>query len=162
MPSLNHQYPEKTDNVVKRYKRTSVCAISGIRLNPFNAAQRLPFILEGSFNRFDVETNTLAFDYSSDVIELYSEDESRVFERLNPYLFQHGLLAPYYEQAPELDTVNVVDDETIAQIADSKTLASFKKQLAPITSKTVLERIKRAVVEKDKPHSYIVAIEAML
>lgn len=111
------------------------------------------------FKNFDPETNTLTFNYDTDVIEIYSEQEDRVFLALNRYLFQNGLIAPYDGTRDSVDMSNALSDAEISDIAGSKNLLNFKKRIKAIDSVTTLQRIKDTTERADRPISFIRAIE---
>lgn len=151
-------FVEYADKVFSRYKKTTVGAVAGIRLNPRDGT-RMPFILMSDFKNFDPETNTLTFNYDTDVIEIYSEQEDRVFLALNRYLFQNGLIAPYDGTRDSVDMSNALSDAEISDIAGSKNLLNFKKRIKAIDSVTTLQRIKDTTERADRPISFIRAIE---
>lgn len=155
--SVNHQFPEYQDAVYARYKKTSTAAIGGNRLNPSDPKERMPFVLMSSFDQFDIETETLQFNYENDVIELYSEQEEKAFKRLNARLFKNGLIEVYKGDVPNFED-NTLSEEEIEKIASTKTLLGFKKIIEEIEELITIARIRDAVARLDRPASFSTAI----
>lgn len=156
--SINNIVVEFDQNVYSRYKKTSVGAIAGKRLDPASK-QRVDFLLMSDWKNFNRENNTLKFNYDTDVIEIYSADEDRVFRILNAYLFQNGMLAPYDGNREEINLSNSLSDVEVSDIAASKNLLAFKKKLSGISSVSTLYRIKDVTERADRPVSFIRALE---
>lgn len=158
--SVNNIYIEFDQNVYSRYKKTSTGAIAGKRQDPHSQTrQRVDFLLMSDWKDFDMNTNSVRFNYDNDVIEIYSADEDRVFRILNAYLFQNGYLAPYDGNRDAPDMSNLLSDAAVSDIAASKNLLSFKKHIRAIDSKVTLQRIKDVTERADRPVSFIRAIE---
>lgn len=163
MASENAQFPEFEDQVYARYRKTTIGAVAGIRLNPHDHKQRIPFLLQSSLSKFTwndkkPEESTLEFDYATDVLELYSAQEEKVFKALNPNLFSQGLVVVHTGAKEQVDTSNAVDDNAVLEIAALKNLPQFKKKIGELTSPTTLRRIDEQVKAKDRPYSFIRAI----
>ena len=108
------------DKIVKRYVRSTIYPVSGRRINPINHENQhevIDFLLATSVDSFsyktDIDPNGGAvtkttvkqekFDYEQEVIELYSEDELKLFQRLNRDLLVNGDLVEYNDKAPVID-----------------------------------------------------------
>lgn len=156
--SVNNIYIEFDQNVYSRYKKASIGAIAGKRLDP-NTKARTDFLLMSDWAHYNLEQNTLTFNYDTDVIEIYSADEDRVFRILNAYLLQNGMLVPFDGTRDALDLTNALSDVELSDIAASKNLLSFKKKIKDINSVTTLQRIKDVVERADRPYSFIKALE---
>lgn len=162
MPQIpNHQFLEFSDQVYSRYRKTSVGAVSGIRLHP-RTQERIPFILMSNDNRFNPEGNKLDFDYETDVVETYSQLEDKTFRAWNSYLFKTGLLVPYSGEKEAVDTSAAMSDEDVAALAATKNLLQFKSKLNKINSPITLQRILEEARLQDKKHSFIQAVESRL
>lgn len=159
--SVNHQWVEFSEQVYTRYKKTSVNAIQGKRQDPLTKA-RIDFILASDWRNFNMETEKLTFNYDTDVIEVYSAEEDRVFRALNSYLFQNGFLAPYDGTREAVNTNNAISDVDVSDIAASKNLLQFKKRIRQIDSRVTLDRILDTVKRADRPYSFVTAIEERL
>ncbi len=159
--SKNHQLPEYFDSIVARYKKVTIGAVSGIRLDPNDPKRRLSFLLESKFSNFNQDTKQLTFNYEDDVLELYSEREKLVFKQLNPYLFQSGLIAEYHGEKDTIVDQSVTDTDIIT-IAALKNTMQFKKRLSGITSQSTLQRIHDAVIAQNRPHSFVKAVAERL
>lgn len=157
--SKNNIFPEFVDNIYTRYKKVCVNAIGLTRTNPFDARSRMEVILVSDWAYFDIATEKLKFNYDTDVIEIYSADEDRVFRILNAYLLQNGMLVPFDGTRDALDLSNALSDVELSDIAASKNLLSFKKKIKDINSVTTLQRIKDVVERADRPYSFIKALE---
>lgn len=156
--SINTIIVEFDQSVYTRYKKTTMGGISGKRLDP-HTKQRIDFLLISDWKNYTLETNTLKFNYDTDVIEIYSADEDRVFRILNAYLFQNGMIAPYDGSRDLAGMGNALSDAEISDIAASKNHLSFKKKIREINSVTTLHRIKDVTERADRPVSFIRALE---
>lgn len=157
MSSQNHQFAEFADSVYSRYKKTSAGAVSGIRSNPNEPNKRISWLLESNASKFNIDTKRIEFDYDTDVIELYSAQEDKVFKALNPYLFMMGLMAPH-NIAREAIISNALDDEEILKIAALKNTLQFTKRIKSIDSTNTLRRIQDTVINKNRPYSFVKAV----
>lgn len=140
--SKDNIYPEFSDNTVRKYKKTSVGAVSGFRLNPYNPEQRISFLLQSNTENY--KNGVLVFEYDTDVVELYSDKEARLFINLNKSALQNGLLAEY-EGTVSVDISNAMSDEDIQSIAALTNHLQFKKRIKDITSVNTLHRILSAL-----------------
>lgn len=168
MTSSNNQYIQFEDKVVKRYTKTIPGMLTGRRLDPHRPENTIDWLLHTPETNFRFITNQetrktelirQSFDYGAEVIELYSDIEVRLFERLNKSAIESGMLVVYNDTAPELDTSNMLTDNEVAEIASIKQLLALKKRLSQLTSVHSLNRIARAAEELDRPVSVIKAIK---
>lgn len=159
------------NQIIKRYVRTTVYPVSGRRLNPRNKVnpfEVIDFLLAtpaDNFN-FNVETDpngggviktTLAqtkFDYEHEVIELYTDEELKMFQRLNRDLLTDGDLIEFDEKAPEVDLVNTLSDADIKKLVRIKTKSVFEAKINELTSLRTLKLVMDALEETDAPMSY--------
>jgi hypothetical protein len=154
MKSVNHQFLEFSDQVVKRYTKSRLYPITGWRLNPRNAVnpnERLEFLLATpennvEFTPYDQEGNgeptkvkQVAFTYEDEVLELYTEMEVRSFERMNRLLIENGFLVEYDSTSPAVNKVNTLSDVELRKIAKLKMLTTFKQRIKELTSIYTLE-----------------------
>jgi hypothetical protein len=146
--SKYHQYPEFSDHVVARYQKTLPCKLSGIRLNPHNPTERVDFILASREDNF--HDGQLTFDPDTDVIELYSEQEKRMFEALNKKSFQAGKLAPYTDTPQPIETKHALTEEQIKALSTYGNKTQFKAKLDEFESWVPVSRI-LAYLNEDSP-----------
>lgn len=165
--SNNHQFIQYSDRVVKRYIRTRNQAVTGYRQDPHRPENRIDFLLMSPESDFDVvwkdgeEVDVVRknFDYDNEVIELYSDNEVKMFQRWNRMLIENGILTEYSEEAPALDVSNVLSDATVNEIAATKNLLAFRKRLESINSVDSLKRVLSAVENLDRPYSIAKAVQ---
>jgi hypothetical protein len=143
-------YPEFEDQIHSRWKKTTVHALAGTRIDPYHPDMRIPFLLMSAEKNFNHETRVLQFDYETDVIELYSERESRLFKSLNRVHLESGKLIPYEESAPEVNEANTLTDTDIMRILLLQNRLSFRKRLSEINSPITLRRIKELLTSDHK------------
>ena len=171
MNSVNHQFMEFSSKVFKRYVRTTMYPIGGKRLNPRNTQNTyevIDFLLATSPDNYEytpqIDANSgsvvktdvkqVAFDYNQEVLELYSEDEYKVFQRLNKELLSDGALIEYDEEAPVVDFVNTLSDADIKKLVRLKTKSIFEGKIKELTSVRTLKLVMTALEETDAPMSY--------
>ena len=94
------------------------------------------------------------FDYEQEVIELYSEDELKLFQRLNRDLLVNGDLVEYNDKAPVIDLVNTLSDTDIKKLVRLKTKSIFEAKVKELTSLRTLKLVMAALEETDAPMSY--------
>lgn len=163
MAALNTQYVQLSDKVVKRYTKTVPHMVAGVRANPFDTTVTVPFLLQTPEEYFDFETKEVTgTHYESDVLELYSDVEVTLFQRLNAPLFKAGLLKEYTERAPEADTSNILTDDEVRSIASTQTPNQLKSRLATITSVPTLNRILKEAKLLDRTIKVIDVITARI
>ena len=146
--SKYHQYPEFANTVIARYQKTLPCKLAGIRLNPHNPTERVDFILASHEDKF--VNGTLTFDYDTDVVELYSEQELRMFEALNKKAFQAGKLAPYTDTPQPIETKHALTEETIKALSKYGNKEQFKAKLEEFDSWVPVSRI-LAYLDENSP-----------
>lgn len=138
--SVNTQFPELSDSAVERWKKVSVHAITGIRLDPYTEGRRMPFLLESKEKNFSADNRTLTFSYEDDVIELYSAREVTLFRALNKYLFEQGLIAPY-ESGQSIAHLDQVFTDSMLHEMLTLRKAEFIAKLATIDSWVTIGRL---------------------
>jgi hypothetical protein len=169
--SHNHQFIELEDKVVKRYAKTINSVLTGFRLDPRRPENRLDWMLASPRKLFSVvwedgqqpyvQRNN--FSYDDEVIELYSEGEVRLFERLNRDSIESGALKVYTNPAPAVDTTNLLTDEEVDAIATIKQVTKLKKTISdPAFTVQTLKRILERVEAHDRPISVVKAITSRI
>lgn len=159
--SKNHQFIQFGDKVVKRYVRTRNQAVTGYRLDPQRPENQLDFLLMSPETDFEVQWKDgeevkvirIKFDYGTEVLELYSETEAKLFPVWNRKLIENGLLREFSGTAPELDVSNILSDTEIRAIAAIKTTAALEKKVKTITSVDTLNLIYKEIELLDRPMS---------
>ena len=160
--SRNNIYPEM-QKVFKRYAKVPVFIVAGLRLDPTDSRTQVGWTLSTSEDSFDFEgKRRTEFVYDDEVIEIYSEEEDKLFKRINKSLFSRGLLKEYNEEDLPPDLTNFMSDADIDEIVDLKTMSEFTKRLDSLTSVPTIKRIHEAALNKNKPIKKIQAIEARL
>jgi hypothetical protein len=166
--SVNHQFIQHEDTIVKRYTKTINSMVSGRRLDPNRPENEMVWLLRSPDGNFRViwtgegdqpRCERIAFSYDDEVVELYSEKEVRLFERQNRKLIESGVLKEYSEISPAIDTTNLLKDEEVEAIATTKQPLSFKKKVSTITSIYTLDRILVAVQAHDRPFSFVKTVQ---
>jgi hypothetical protein len=148
--SIHNIYPEFSDQVVKRYTKTTVHAIAGKRLDPYHPDQRIDFLLISDERNYNHESRKLAFDYDTDVIELYSEREVRLFATLNKATISAGMLIVHDESAPVVRQENALTDSDIIRILLITNRLVLRKRLTEIDSPITLKRVKELLTPDHK------------
>jgi len=156
MKSVNHQFLEFNDQVIKRYTKARLQPLTGWRLNPRNAVnpnERLEFLLTTpeenvEYTPYDTvepgeptKVKQVKFTYEDEVLELYTETEVRSFERMNRLLIENGLLVEYNDTASAVNTANTLSDVELRKIAKLKLLSAFKARINDLTSIYTLESL---------------------
>lgn len=153
MNSVNHQFLEFSDRVIKRYTKARLQPLTGYRLNPRNSVnpnERLEFLLATPEDNVQytpygdgepTKAKQVKFTYEDEVLELYTEVEVRSFERMNRLLIENGLLVEYSEESPAVNKVNTLSDVELRKIAKMKLLPAFTARVAEITSTFTLESL---------------------
>ncbi len=153
MHSVNHQFLEFSDSVVKRYTKARLQPLTGYRLNPRNAVnpnERLEFLLATPEDNVEyiaysegkpTSVKQVQFTYDEEVLELYSELEVRSFERMNKLLIENGFLIEYTENTPAINTVNTLSDVELRKIAKLKMITAFTARVQELTSVYTLESL---------------------
>lgn len=153
MKSVNHQFLEFSDQVVKRYTKARLQPVTGWRLNPRNAVnpnERLEFLLATPEDNVHftpygdgepTKVKQTKFTYEDEVLELYTETEVRSFERMNRLLIENGLLVEYSDTASAVNKANTLSDVELRKIAKLKMITTFKARIAELTSVYTLESL---------------------
>jgi hypothetical protein len=165
--SKNHQYYEFEQDIVERWVKTVPHMVSGKRFNPYSPSQTIDFVLKTATNNFNYDKASksytadtkVTFVYEDEVLELYSDNEARLFKRLNKGLIERGLLKPYVGVASEVDTSNTLSDDEIDTIASMVNLLAFKKRIGSITSMPTLDRLQSALIRLDRKASFVTALQ---
>lgn len=148
--SVHNIYPEFSDQVVERWQKATIHAVSGTRLDPYQDGKRITFLMMSRDENFSVDTRILAFDYDSDVIELYSEREKKLFAALNRNAIQQGLLKPYAGEAPDVDTTNAISDAELDEILALTVAKDLHIRLQAFTAMPPLRRILDGITDNHK------------
>ncbi len=165
--SVNHQFIAFDDKIVKRYAKTTNHILSGYRLDPYRPENRIDWLLSSPNKNFQVvwedgvppQIIRTAFSYDEEVIELYSDVEVRLFERLNRRSIENGALKVYTDESPSVDLSNALTDDEVEKIATIKQVPALRKKVAGISSPLTLKRILEAVERHDRPMSVARAIQ---
>lgn len=150
MRSKHNVYPEFSDQVHSRWKKTTVHAIAGTRIDPYHTDRRISFLLMSDEKNFNHTSRVLQFEYETDIVETYSERETRLFTSLNKEMIQAGKLIPYDESAPIVNQSNALTDDDIIRILLLTNRLSFRKRLNEINSSVTLRRIKSLLTSDHK------------
>ena len=147
----NNIYLELEGSVYKRYEKVPINIVAGLRANPLDTKLQVGWSLTTDEEDFSIKENRrLAFVYETEVIEIYSEMEDRIFRRLNKSLFDKGLLKVHEGLTPEYDFANFITDEQVGEIINIRTMDEFKNKLDVYNSLSKLSRIKDAAVTANK------------
>jgi hypothetical protein len=173
--SVNHQFIEFSEQVVKRYVKVGIGGLAGWRLNPRNAVnsnERIDWLLQTpeksvTYHPYTDEQATqvvqTSFSYEDEVLELYSEREVIAFERMNRLLIENGLLVEFSEKAPEVDRTNALSDTELQRIARMKTTANFQQRVTAITSVNTLQALLDAIEQvEDVKYSHVKFVKARI
>jgi len=168
--SKNHQLFGISDTIEKRYKKTVLNALSGYRVDPYNPGKKLSWLLSTPESALEfsvgdngrLEFKRTSFSYDDEVIELYNSNDVKTFERFNRVYIENGALAEYTEDAPELDTTNVLTDKNLIELANVKQLLSFRKKINTLDSIATVLRLRDTVIELDRPHSFVETVDARI
>ena len=139
--SKHNIYPAFSDRIVARWKKVPIYVVSGWRIDPYKPERQITFVLRSEEKYYDFASGKLSFNYETDVIELYSEDEKRVFVQVNRAAIQSGLLVPYNESIQSTDLTNALTDEELSAIGKIAQLTKFKDRINTITSIHTLKRV---------------------
>lgn len=165
--SHNHQFIQFEDKIVRRYAKTINSPLSGYRLDPNRPENRIDWLLASPNKLFEViwedgeapKIIKKGFSYDDEVIELYSDQEVRLFERFNKAAIESGALKLYDNSAPAIDTTNFMSDAEIDAVATTKQVLAIRKKLSIVTSIQTLQRILDAVERHDRPMSIARAVQ---
>lgn len=156
----NNIYVELEGSAYKRYEKVPINIVAGLRANPLDTKLQVGWSLTTSEDDFSVKENKrTAFVYETEVIEIYSEIEDKIFRRLNKSLFDKGLLKVHEGLTPEYDFANFITDEQVGEIINIRTTDEFKNKLDAYNSLSTLNRIKDAAITANKSIKKIQLIE---
>lgn len=153
MKSVNHQFMEFSDQVIKRYTKARLQPLTGWRLNPRNTVnpnERIEFLLATPEQNVEftpygegepTKAKQVIFTYEDEVLELYTAIEVRSFERMNRLLIENGLLVEYNDTASAVNTANTLSDAELRKIAKLKLISAFKIRVNELTSIYTLESL---------------------
>lgn len=166
---MNNQFLHLQGKVYKRYVKSPLSIITGYRVNPEDLSKRLIYSLEtpekdvlyipDGEDTFKADKRA-SVDYDSEVLEVYSEEEDRLFRRLNRTHIENGLLVEYIDTLTDIDTSNELNDRELKTIAEMKNLMQFKKRAKEITSPHTLKRLLDML--NDRPKSFSTCIEELM
>jgi len=167
--SKNHQFIEFDMQVVERWVKTCAHMVSGKRFNPYKPSETIDWVLRTNPTNFDFSkinkaqypdaASKITFVYEDEVLELYSDNEARLFRRLNKGLIERGLLKQYLGSPSQVNINNTVSDQELEEIASITTIAAFKKKLYGLSSAVTVGRLITVLKTLDKKASYITAAE---
>jgi hypothetical protein len=170
--SKNHQFIEFDQQVVERWIKTVSHMVSGKRLNPYKPSESIDFVLRTNPTNFDFtklnkkdfpdSSSKVTLVYEDEVLELYSDNEARLFRRFNKTLIERGLIRLYDGEASGVDTTNSMSDADLEAIANLSPITAYKKQLYGISSPVTVGRLIAVLARLDKSASYIKAAEEHL
>jgi hypothetical protein len=171
--SVAHNFVTHRDKVYKRYIKTSLGVLSGKRPDPSDLNRSVPFVLstpeslvtveKSPDGEYDVITgHAPTIDYEEEVLEVYSEDEDKIFRHFNRKSFEKGLLVEYTEEQEPISYENALTDEELEKIAFTKSLLQFKKRIQAITSEHTLERLEHILDKNDRPRSFTKAVKEQI
>jgi len=142
MSSVNNIYLVNIEPPVKKYVKTIPSKVGGIRFDS-RGEHEVGFILETS--------DQTKFVYDDEVLEVYTSREDRALRQLNRKLFEQGFLKEYLEEAPALDTTNMLTDAEIEEVARISNINSLKTRLLDFTSAVTVQRILKSAEEIGRP-----------
>lgn len=143
--SKHNIYPQFTDRIVSRWQKTTIYPIAGKRLDPHDKNKQLDFILRTREENYNFETKQITVVYDDEVLELYSDDEQRLFLALNRAAVEAGLLKPYTETKRAVDETNILSDEQVTALATTANHLKFEAEIKKITSLITLRRIAQEI-----------------
>lgn len=170
--SKNHQmFDLQNGTIFKRYQKTIVGSLAGIRPDPHKLQDRISYLLSTPEHNvsytldndgFAVFDGVKVVDYDEEVLEIYSEQEDRIFRRLNETYINSGILVEYSTIRTVFSTSNDLTDQQVRDLAVIRLPNSFKKAIEPITSAHTLKRILREIETADRPKSFYKIVENKL
>lgn len=157
--SKNNIYPS-FDVVYKRYAKVPIHIVAGDRVDPQDSTKNVGWTLSTSEDSYDFEAKKRTqFVYEDEVIEIYTELEDKMFQRMNKTLFSNGLLKEYNKEALPPDLTNFLSDAEVLEIVEIKSLIDLAKRLQQLTSVTTLNRIRDSAVSLNKTIKKIQVID---
>jgi hypothetical protein len=162
MSSVNNIFPELEGKIFTRYSKVPVHMLAGLRPDPYETRKSIPWVLQTNDKNYDIKEKKLTFEYEDEVIELYSQFEVDTFKRLNKQLFDQGFFKEYIgEQAP-VNTVNIVSDNELENIANIRSNEAFALEINRLTSTLTLERLKQISTAAGKSVKKIQLIDSRI
>lgn len=152
MDSINNIYHIGVNEPYKRYRKTIPSVVAGRRLSVDGRAE-VAFLL---CSAPDGDTN----DYSTAVLEIYSEAEDAYLRQRNKGLFNQGLLAEYSESAPALVIDGSLTDQQIFDIASTTNIIALGKKLKELTNFANATRVLSTAKEIGRPEKSIALIQS--
>lgn len=158
--STNNIYVGLDSTIYKKYAKVPVHMVGGIRLNPNDLTQKVPWILQTNPMNYDPQTKKVTFDYEDEVLEIYSKKEHDAFLRLNQSLLEQGLLKVFEEEQSQVNVENTIPDSELEKIAGLR--STFNESVDKITSVVTLERLKKIAINSGKSIKKIQYIDARI
>lgn len=154
MASTNNYFLSAGDPV-KKYVKTIKSKVSGSRLEPGSTNIRPIF--------FVLETHDSGeFVYEDEVLELYSDRETKHFLQSNRSLIRQGLLQEYNGEAEPVDTSNMLTNDMVQEIASTRNANELTTRLNTYTSGVSVSRILEAATTIGRPKKILDIINARL
>ncbi len=153
MSSMNNIFLVNIDPPVKKYVKTIPSKLGGVRFDA-SGKNQVGFILQSS--------PTGEFVYDDEVLEIYTDREDRAFRQMNKSLFTQGYLKEYVQEAPELDTANMLTDNEVTEIASMRNIQQLTKRISELTSKFSVQRILDEANTIGRPAKTVAVIQARL
>jgi len=162
MSSTNNIFPELEGKIFKRYSKVPVYMLSGNRPDPYETRKSIPWVLQTKDINYDIKTKHLEFDYEDEIIELYSQFEVDTFKRMNKALFDQGFFKEYIGEQVPVNTVNIISDNDLLEIANIRSNEAFAVEINKLTSPLTLERLKQIATAAGKSVKKIQLIDARI
>jgi len=162
MSSTNNIFPELEGKIFKRYSKVPVHMLSGSRPDPYETRKSIPWVLQTKDINYDIKTKHLEFDYEDEIIELYSQFEVDTFKRMNKALFDQGFFKEYIGEQVPVNTVNIISDNDLLEIANIRSNEAFAVEINKLTSPLTLERLKQIATAAGKSVKKIHLIDARI
>lgn len=162
MSSTNNIFPELEGKIFKRYSKVPVHMLSGNRPDPYETRKSIPWVLQTKDINYDIKAKHLEFDYEDEIIELYSQFEVDTFKRMNKALFDQGFFKEYIGEQVPVNTVNIISDNDLLEIANIRSNEAFAVEINKLTSPLTLERLKQIATAAGKSVKKIHLIDARI
>lgn len=137
---------------IARYKKAILGKVHVVALNPFTGEPE-GIVLEGNPNKVD--------EFDTQIIELWDFKALQFFERMNKRHINAGRLIKVKEVPKPAPSPNIISDEEIDKLLNSKFLA-LKNRLVKFTDTAPVFRILNRARELDKSEKIIKHIEETL
>jgi hypothetical protein len=158
--STNNIYVGLDNTIHTKYAKVPLHMVGGVRLNPNDLTQKVPWILQTSPLNYDPVTKKVNFVYEDEVIELYSKKEHDAFLRLNQKLLEQGLLKVFEESQESVNVENTIPDSELEKIASLR--STFNDTVDKLTSVVTLERLKKIAINSGKSIKKIQYIDSRI